>query len=32
MGFTFELVFGDGRDFVFSPNFKVGDACPLVNP
>ena len=25
-------MFGAGSDFVFSPNLKVGDACPLVSP
>ena len=32
MGFTELLVLGVTRDFVFSPNLNVGEACPLVRP
>src|SRR5256885_3338545 len=32
IGFTASLMFGWARDFVCTPSFRVGAACPFVNP
>ena len=32
LGNQIKSFLGDGSDFVFSPSFNVGEACPLVKP